>query len=288
MQTRMYCQPNVKVMIAKSNLAIIVASRKRWKEARTALEQALHECDSLIGEDHPYRATIRVHLAGVLEETGHFPEGARLRLEALNMRRRLFPADQAAVARDLTGLAFLLERLGDAPSAEPLYRDAAEMYKRLYPGNHADVASALSNLAYILATNGHPAKAEEICNHALDMRNHIPGLPDHVKAGSYMVLAYIYRIHGRPDLAQAHARRSVRMRRDPRPDGANGLAASLTELGLVLADLNQIHKARVMFMSPLCVVWVAPGPRQPERGGVCHFRTCQRAERIRLVGLPLA
>jgi len=58
------------------------------------------------------------------------------RLDALEMRKRLFTGDHPAVASSLNNLASLYDSQGRYSEAEPLYLDALEMRKRLFTGDH--------------------------------------------------------------------------------------------------------------------------------------------------------
>lgn len=115
------------------------------------------------------------NLARVLRARGDIDGAEPYIRDALAMKRRLFPGDNAEVAISISGLGILLVSRGELPEAETLLRESLEMNRRLFPGDHASVAADLNNVAFVLMARGDAAGAEEFARESVAMLERLDG-----------------------------------------------------------------------------------------------------------------
>ena len=138
----------------------------RTSEAIVGYREAL-ERFTAHGKDHPLWATALVRLALLLEAIGRPHEALPLDVQALAMRKRLYPGDHPDVATSLNNLAGTYRSLGRLDDALRLLQEALAMNERLHRGDHEDVAQSMGNLAATLAALGRHDEALSLQRRAL-------------------------------------------------------------------------------------------------------------------------
>jgi tetratricopeptide (TPR) repeat protein len=113
----------------------------------------------------------------VLEARGEYVQAQGNYEQALEMQRRLYPADgylpgHKDVAVSLHNLGAVLKARGEYVRAQGYFEQALEMHRRLYPADrfpsgHPDLAASLNGLGWVLEARGEYARAVQTYDEAL-------------------------------------------------------------------------------------------------------------------------
>ena len=142
---------------------------------------------------HPEVAASLNNLGFLLKSQGDYGKAEAAYREALEMCKKLYPADKypnghADLARSLLNMGGLLEDMGNYSKAEADCREATEMYQRLYPADkfpagQPELAASLDDMGTLLHHMGEYGKAEVYSRGALEMKRKLypadkfPGRP---------------------------------------------------------------------------------------------------------------
>jgi CHAT domain-containing protein/tetratricopeptide (TPR) repeat protein len=208
-----------------------------------------------------------------LFEAGKFKEASAKMTEALEIRRKLYPAQDYAqghpdLAQSLNNLGRALVAQGEYAKAEQYYRDALAMVRALYPKDrypqgHAQLARCLNNMGSLLEKLGEYVKAEPYyrdtlaMNQALYPKDRYP--QGHVElAESLSSLGALLHQKGEYAKAEPYLRETLAMYqslypKDRYPKGHADLATSLNDLGVLLLTQGEYVKAEVYFRDALAM-----------------------------------
>jgi len=211
------------------------------------------------------------NLGGVLQAQGSYAEAAGYFMQALEIRRRLYPearypGGHPALATSLNNLGSVLQYQGTYAEAADYYQQALEMCRRLYPeahypGGHPNLASSLSNLGSVLKAQGSKAEAAGYYQQALEMDRRLypearypGGHPD--LAVSLNNLGSVLHDQGSNAEAAGYYQQALEMKRrlypEARyPDGHPDLALSLNNLGSVFQEQGFYAEAAGYFQQSL-------------------------------------
>jgi len=96
----------------------------------------------------------------------HLTEAERLAVHALELARRVFPAQHPLVAVSLNNLAQILRFEGHYLEAEAKYREAISAWEHALGPQHPDTAKGVMNLAALYSVRGREAGAEDLYRRA--------------------------------------------------------------------------------------------------------------------------
>jgi CHAT domain-containing protein/tetratricopeptide (TPR) repeat protein len=204
---------------------------------------------------------------------GRLDEALKLREQALQISRRLYPPERfpdghPVLALSLNNLGALLLARGQLGQAEPYYRRALAMREALYPPErfpegHLDLATSLNNLGFLLQTRGELDQAEPYYRKALAMYQKLypaARFPDGhpALAASLNNLGMLLQVRGALAQAEAYYRRALAMHQkvypaDRYPDGHPALAHSLNNLGSLLQDRGELAQAETFLRRALAM-----------------------------------
>lgn len=105
--------------------------------------------------------------------TGNFEKAEPYLLEALDLRRRLFPEPSMALVYTIEGLGVLSQNLGDMIGAADWFRQALTIRQALSPAGDVGVAGAANGLARALYHTGDFATAEPLFRECLSIRRRV-------------------------------------------------------------------------------------------------------------------
>jgi serine/threonine-protein kinase len=157
-------QPEVQARLG-GTLAEIYGRLDLVAEGRALVEQALARQRALHGDRHPEVADSWRRLGVLLRLDGDDAGSAAALREAVGIRRRLVPLDEAGLAHDLGQLGESVRRTGDLTGAEAAYGESLEL--RRARGDRAGVADSLTNLASLHYSARDYARAERLNREAL-------------------------------------------------------------------------------------------------------------------------
>jgi serine/threonine-protein kinase len=128
------------------------------------------EPDAALAQEPPLEAAVR-HQVGELYRRLHLPAEAEIQLrEALEIRRRLYPALNPEVAETANELGIVLYFLGRLEEAEALLMEAEQTRHRLLGPQDPLTVDSLSSLAAVLEAQGKVDQAEPLLRRALRER----------------------------------------------------------------------------------------------------------------------
>jgi len=196
-------------------------------------------------------ATLRATLGNTYAELGEY-ESAELHLRmAVDLRREVFGAEDAAVAQSLNDLGVLLTKEAEYPEGETLLRDALTMRRRLLDEDHPDVAQSLNDLASLLRFKGDYAQAEPLYRQAVDNFRKTLGDRDPRLAVSVNNLGLLLWNKGDYELAEPLLREGLAMLRRLQGEEHPDVAAALNNLGLLLERKGDYEQAEPIFRDVL-------------------------------------
>jgi tetratricopeptide (TPR) repeat protein len=162
--------PEYSIFLA--NIAAVLQSQGRIKEAR----QALEECIFL--EEHSLPQPRGVTLAHALNNLALINQTEAKLTEATRLLKRAssLTVDERTRAGTMHNLGAVYFEMGQRKKAEKLFDDAVEIYRRL--NAMEELSPALTFVAKIAAEKGDTARAEVLLQEALELRKKISG-PNH-------------------------------------------------------------------------------------------------------------
>ncbi len=219
---------------AYHNLGLALKRQGRYRESRSAYEEALKLGIDLFGVDHPDTALTYSNLA-LLDEELEDTEAAREHYEqALHIQQRVFPGPHPDLATTMDNFARFLAEEGECGRALELSAGALTMFRTLFGENNLDVAFCLAIGADVLRQCDQTEQAVIQGRQALALAERVAGpdsLPTAIIASR---LAAVLHDHGdtvgsRQLLERAHGIASRRFGPDhPR---TVGIAERLAALG---------------------------------------------------------
>ena len=180
--------------------------------ARVCLERALAIREAGLGPNDPLIATTLLAIANLGLRTGGAAAALFQRAQAI--WERASGADDAGVARALTGRARLLLDAGDTAAAGPLLDRALAIRIRAFGPEHHLVASSRADRARLLAQSGRIAAAEQEYAAALDLQRKTLGRGHPEVAMTLAALARVQWEAGETDAAVATTLESEALARD--------------------------------------------------------------------------
>src|SRR5262249_13053879 len=107
-----------------SSRGVILAATSRCSEAITALERARVTYASSLGPDHPYFATVLQKLGAAKACVRDYREAVRLLNAALEIRRKVLPANHPETAITLFSLANVYRDMGNRKASAESRKEA--------------------------------------------------------------------------------------------------------------------------------------------------------------------
>lgn len=231
---------------ALNHLGSALLNQGLREKAGPILRQALAECESRRGPDHPDTLTSVNNLAGWLYSHGEMSEAEPLLRRALAGFERVLGPDHPDTLNSVNNLVYLLNAKGDLKGAEPLLRRALAGQERVLGLEHPDTLTTLNNLAFLLRTKGDLAGAEPLYRRALAGCERVLGKDHPDTLGSLHNLAGL--LDAKSDFAGAEVllRRALAGReRALGPDHPNTLG-TLNNLARLLQDKGDLAEAETL------------------------------------------
>ncbi len=153
--------------VTLGHLAALHNQLGRPEEAEPLLRQTLAIWNERGNEE---QAALTTHtLATTLENQGETEAALELKLESLEVLRRLYGEENSVVAQFTNNVAYNLHNAGRFDEAEDLYRQALAVSERRLGSEHVEVAEVLSNIGRVLMDQGRYIDAEPLTQRAAEI-----------------------------------------------------------------------------------------------------------------------
>lgn len=247
------------------NLGAIRSRVGRFDDAARFYQRAVELLEPL--DDQPKLYAVALNNLGAMDVQLGRPADAQRRLrKALEIRLRVLPANDPAIAETLMNMATLATGLNRWPDARYLYEDALKIRQAAWPGtDHALTAQAMSSLALALHETGDTQAALPLGETALAMRRRIFANHPHPDlAESLSNVAHMHAVAGRLDEAERLWQESIETDQVAGGYDFPGLAGIFTSLAFLYAARGELHKARPAAQAALRIAVKALGENHPD------------------------
>jgi tetratricopeptide (TPR) repeat protein len=221
--------------------------------ARAILDTGARRIDQELLDQPAIQATLMDTMGTVYTSLGLYGSALPLIRKALDQRRSLFGARDAAVAQSLNNLGEVLALKSDYQEAEQRLREALVIRRALLGDVHPDVAATLSALADVYFYTGEHAKGEPLIREALRIRRTLYGEVHPAVAESLADLGTNYGNRGDFPQAEVYLREALALQRKLHPTVHPDLAEAMNNLASVLLDLNQPIQAEPLYRQVLAM-----------------------------------
>jgi tetratricopeptide (TPR) repeat protein len=221
--------------------------------ARAILDTGARRIDQELLDQPAIQATLMDTMGTVYTSLGLYGSALPLIRKALDQRRSLFGARDAAVAQSLNNLGEVLALKSDYQEAEQRLREALVIRRALLGDVHPDVAATCSALADVYFYTGEHAKGEPLIREALRIRRTLYGEVHPAVAESLADLGTNYGNRGDFPQAEVYLREALALQRKLHPTVHPDLAEAMNNLASVLLDLNQPIQAEPLYRQVLAM-----------------------------------
>ncbi|MCA9655870.1 MAG: serine/threonine protein kinase [Myxococcales bacterium] len=232
-----------------------------------------------VGEDALPEAEAHHAIGALADAAGDTERANEHYSRALELRRRLLPADHPDLARSLNALGNVHLHRGELLEALELYRAALEARERVFGPHHPAVAGALNNLALVQRRQGDAAAAIATLRRALEIYEAVHGEDHPNVAQSRNNLGLALRDGGDPVAAEAQHRRALAIRERILPPEHPDLGDSRLGLGRALLAQGRAAEAQPELERALQLYERAFGPDHPAVGEALTGLGLARLER---------
>lgn len=212
-----------------NNLAYLYAAKGNYPQAIAIAEQALHVCDSLIGNNVDIYATTLDNLANYHAKMGNYEQAWELATQAQALRILIFGTLHADYAASLSTIALCLSYMGQSNEALQFAQQATDIYAATVGTDHHQYAASLCNLAtYLAAVSGDYQQAITLCEQAKQILANKLGEKHPTYATALDNLAHYYALVGSYDEAMELCQQAEDIRQqtlgERHPDYATSLS----------------------------------------------------------------
>ena len=273
-----------------NKVAVYLWARADLEQAKLLHRQALALDEARLGSDHPFVASSLNNLGLVLWDLGELSEARAAHERALAIRESRPDCDPLDVASSLNNLGAVLGDLGQLTSARTMHERALAIWEERLGPDHPAVALSLSNLGVVLADLGDRIAARAAHERALAIRETRfgdrrrdrrgmggpgtaqPDLGELAGARGARERAPVAgREARRPEAGHRPAVPAQNRERGPVPAVSRAkagehlvVATSLDNLGVVLADLGELDRARAVLERALAIREAQLGGEHPD------------------------
>jgi len=180
--------------------------------ARALLDRGAQRLDTTLATEPDVKAVLQETMGQVYGNLGLYDRSAALLRQALDERRRLYPAGDPAIADATDALGLVLFRRGSYAEAERLLREGLRL-RQARPGSRDEpTAESAEHLALLLEDRNDFAGAEPLLRQALAIRRALHGDSDLTVAASEHELGEMFEEKGDNRTASGFFREALRLR----------------------------------------------------------------------------
>ncbi|GAB2982213.1 FxSxx-COOH system tetratricopeptide repeat protein [Saccharothrix stipae] len=236
-------------LASKSNLAGVLRSLGRYREAEQLYRATFDEQSRTLGPEHHKTLINQNNLAIVLNDLGRSHEAEQLHRATFDIRRRTVGPEHLDTLASQNNLANALNDLGRRHEAEQLHRASLGVFVRTLGLEDPHTLLNQNNLAAVLNDLGQHREAEQLLRTTLEIYTRISGPEHHNTLRAQSNLAHALHGLGRhreaEQLDRATLTLHVRTLGPEHPDtltSQNNLANELDDLGRY-REAEQLHRA---------------------------------------------
>jgi tetratricopeptide (TPR) repeat protein/predicted Ser/Thr protein kinase len=209
---------------------------------------------------HPRSAEHLSTLSRLQNARGNYQEARTLRMQALDIRERVFGSEHPLVANDLNNLANVESTLGNGQESLKLHQRALAIDEAVYGPEHPRVAAKLGDLAANYIVLGKPDVALEHYERALSLTEAALGSDHPDVARLLTAIGPLLNKTGDPDRAEAALLRALELReaslRHDHPD----IGRTLNNLANVYYRAGDYKRAGPLYERALTITQQALAP----------------------------
>jgi serine/threonine-protein kinase len=262
-------QPGVQAQMMRV-VGEVYGSLDLTEQARPLLLGALEKSRALYGPNGAEVAATLLSTGVMWQNSGERVAAESAFHEALRIRQRLAPHDDAAIAPVQSRLAYLVEGSGRYAEAERLYRDALARSRRLYAPDDPRVATILVRLGGLLRQTDRFDDAEPLLREAVEAQRRHYGRVHPRVASAVRNLAALRRDQGDFEEADTLYREAIAIRRALYGNEHQDVATTLHSYALLLQRKGEHARALATFTEVVAML-ERLHPRGHPNLGVGHY-----------------
>ena len=233
-------------------------------KAREILDLAARRIDSEFAETPEIQGDMFTLMGRIYTSLGLYPQAARLLERALEIRRRIYPADHMEIGDSLDAMGVLQTREGRYIEAEVSLQAAVDIVSRTAGENSAEVASSLSHLSEVQVERASYVEAAATAERALEIRRRLFGGREARVAETLAILASATRGRGDFERALALDREALDIRHEQFGEQHPDVVKSLSSLGTTSMGRERYVEAENFYRQALAVARRTLGPNHPD------------------------
>ncbi|MEM1178588.1 MAG: serine/threonine-protein kinase [Acidobacteriota bacterium] len=204
-----------------------------------------------LADEPELQAELMDEVLTIYSNLGLYDAGVELATKSLEVRRRVFPEQDPAVAWGLLRLGeayFLSSRFAEA---EEFYREALALQRATLGPDHVDVARSLMRLSRLYRSGQNPGQSIAVAQEALDiLRAHYGEWHGDV-GDAWLHLALAQRYGPEPESAAPLLRRALDVQRATLGPEHPNVAWTLSTLAVSLVDGGELEEAETRLQEAL-------------------------------------
>jgi CHAT domain-containing protein/Tfp pilus assembly protein PilF len=191
---------------------------------------------------------------------GKYKDALPFAQEALEIREKIFPADDPQIATTRSNLGNIYLFLNDLNKSEPLLSNALAIWQKSFGNDSLNVASVLSNLALICLQRGDLSRAETNLLKTIEVREKLLGKDHTLVAGAYNTLGRVYRRLEKIDKAVQSYEKALDIRERTLGKDDPATANVLTNLSTLYYYNGEFAKSQILDERVLSILEKTLGP----------------------------
>lgn len=209
-------------------------------------------------------AAVRAAIGSALHGLGLYDAALPQLRKALEIRRKVLPADDPETIASINNLGLLMHDTGKLPEAEGLLRESLDARRREQPPDPLEIAQSLNNLAILLNDAAKEAEAEPLFKEALAIYTREGAVQSTDRAACLNNYAIL--LQNRHDLAAAEPllREALEIRRAKLGDQHPRVATTLNNLAMLMMARRDYAEADRLFQQSLEIMRHVLGPDHPD------------------------
>ncbi|ENH99077.1 hypothetical protein COCC4DRAFT_28753 [Bipolaris maydis ATCC 48331] len=138
-------------LTSMNNLALVLNSQGKCKEAKAINQQTLARYEKVLGTEHPSTLTSMNNLAGVLSSQKKYKEAEEMNWQTLVLREKALGPKHPDTLTSMGNLAWVLSSQNKYKEAEVINRQTLALREKVLGPEHLDTLASVYCLAYFLA-----------------------------------------------------------------------------------------------------------------------------------------
>ena len=232
--------------------------------AREILDKASDDIRNGLATQPEVQSSLMYTMASTYVNLGLFSRAHGLAETALEIRKRLFGAENEKTLESMNQVGWILDREGHDADAEKLTREAFETERRVLGQENLVTLEAMDNLAIIIGKGGRYQEAEKLQRELLEIRSRVLG-PENVRTIRVMAnLAGAVSEQGRPAEAEAMYRKTLEVERRVLGAEHPQTIATMHNLANILQEQGHYRESEDLYRQTIAIEEHVLGPEHPD------------------------